>query len=381
MLLARLLVPRQKSFRRDLRLLFGQPLEINGFISGPPEKIHFRCSGEYRTHDMTNGAVDFPGEPFRIEKATEGIHRPLWSVMIPAYNCAQYLRQTLESVLVQDPGPEQMQIEVVDDCSTLDDPEAVVREAGKGRVAFYRRPQNGGVTANFNTCLQRSCGHLVHILHGDDYVLPGFYAKIADQARKHPNVSSFFARCQIVEEDGTLDCISSPNRHLFQPSHLPGNLLYSNDLRTPGVVIRRSFYETHGGFLPGLVHVADWEMWVRAISRGGGLFLNELLAAYRYFPTNETGRLARTAENLRSHMRLAGIFASQFHDFDPARFRKSVAQLALQQERRFTEIGDKVAASSNHQLWRELTPWILRWEPQLRRLLSSLRHSMVGHSL
>ena len=47
--------------------------------------------------------------------------RPKWSVMIPAYNCARFLAATLESVLAQDPGPAQMQIEVVDDCSS-DDP-------------------------------------------------------------------------------------------------------------------------------------------------------------------------------------------------------------------------------------------------------------------
>ena len=58
----------------------------------------------------------------------EGIPRPLLSVMIPTYNCANYLRETLTSVLTQDPGVELMQIEVVDDHSTKDDPEAVVRE-------------------------------------------------------------------------------------------------------------------------------------------------------------------------------------------------------------------------------------------------------------
>src|SRR6266478_3592096 len=60
--------------------------------------------------------------------------RPLWSVMIPTHDCAGYLRETLASVLRQDPGPEVMQIEVVDDHSTRDDPETVVRELGKGRV-------------------------------------------------------------------------------------------------------------------------------------------------------------------------------------------------------------------------------------------------------
>ena len=43
---------------------------------------------------------------------------PFWSVMIPTYNPrADYLEETLHSVLQQDPGPEQMQIEVIDDGS------------------------------------------------------------------------------------------------------------------------------------------------------------------------------------------------------------------------------------------------------------------------
>jgi hypothetical protein len=40
------------------------------------------------------------------------------------------------SVLAQDPGSEVMQIEVVDDCSTEDDPKAVVEELGQGSRQF-----------------------------------------------------------------------------------------------------------------------------------------------------------------------------------------------------------------------------------------------------
>jgi glycosyltransferase involved in cell wall biosynthesis len=75
--------------------------------------------------------------------------RPLWSVMIPTYNCANYLRKTLASVLTQDQGPEYMHIEVIDDHSTEDNPETVVAELGKNRVDFYRQPVNIGVPANF----------------------------------------------------------------------------------------------------------------------------------------------------------------------------------------------------------------------------------------
>ncbi len=62
--------------------------------------------------------------PYRatIAPVPQDTPRPLLSVMIPTYNCAGYLRETLASVLSQDPGPEIMQIEVIDDRSTQDDP-------------------------------------------------------------------------------------------------------------------------------------------------------------------------------------------------------------------------------------------------------------------
>src|SRR5690242_12222648 len=76
----------------------------------------------------------------RIDPVPDDVGRPFWSVMIPTYNGTDYLREALESVLRQDPGPDQMQIELVDNCSTRNDPEIVAREIGGGRVACYRQP-------------------------------------------------------------------------------------------------------------------------------------------------------------------------------------------------------------------------------------------------
>ena len=104
--------------------------------------------------------------------------RPLWSVMIPVYNCAAYLPETLRSVLQQAPGPDEMQIEVIDDHSTDADVEKLVKEIGRGRIAYCRQPQNVGSVRNFETCLNRSTGHIIHLLHGDDKVRPGFYEKM-----------------------------------------------------------------------------------------------------------------------------------------------------------------------------------------------------------
>ena len=51
--------------------------------------------------------------------------------MIPTYNCSKYLKQALESVLIQDPGIEKMQIEVVDDNSTDENVEELVNAIGR----------------------------------------------------------------------------------------------------------------------------------------------------------------------------------------------------------------------------------------------------------
>lgn len=308
----------------------------------------------------------------RILPIPANVPRPLWSVMIPAFNCDKYLPTTIRSVLAQDPGPDQMQIEIIDDCSTKDDPQKVVREIGNGRVAFHRKPQNGGVTANFNTCLERSRGHLIHILHGNDYVMPGFYQRISETAAAHPDLAVFFTRCFKVDEEGTLDTLLYRVPQTEKPTRDPGDAAYINPYQTPGVVIRRSFYETHGGFLPSLTHVADWEMWIRAIALGGALGLNEPLASYRIFATNDTGRLIRTGENIRDALRFGEVMARRFPDYDAARFNCILSHNAFTQARMAQQRGDTEAEAANLKVWREITPWPDRLkmatEANLRRM-------------
>lgn len=285
--------------------------------------------------------------PPRIAPVPSGVHRPLWSVMIPAYNCAKYLRQTLASVLEQDPGPELMQIEVVDDCSPGDDPEPVVREVGGVRVAFHRKPVNEGAIANFNSCISRARGTLLHILHGDDYVLPGFYESVTRVAADMPGMALFATRAYFVDEEGKIVSVSPRLAELEAGGRCVESFFYSTPLQTPGVVVRRAFYEAHGGFLPALIHTADCELWARAISLQGGCVTGEVLACYRKFAANDSGRLARSAENLRDIQRLNQVMADRYEHFDRRRALQRVGTLAMVQIQRFGRSGDRDAVKAN----------------------------------
>lgn len=127
-----------------------------------------------------------------IPPVADNAPRPKWSVLIPTYNSGAYLEGALKSVLAQDPGPELMEIIVVDDHSTSDDPEAVVLRVGGGRVRFIRQPRNVGKVRNYETGLLASRGELIHQLHGDDRVRPGFYRYLQESFDSFPQAGAFF---------------------------------------------------------------------------------------------------------------------------------------------------------------------------------------------
>ena len=238
-----------------------------------------------------------------------GVDRPFWSVMIPTYNCAAYLRATLNSVLTTIPRERAVQIEVVDDCSTRDDPEAVVAQCGDARVRFFRQPRNVGPQANFTTCIQRAQGEWVHILHGDDLVLSGFYDTLEAALRANSDAAAAFCRTINIDASGAWIDLSEPetDQSGMHPD-LIGRLAVRNLIMFPSMVVKRETYERLGGFHPALFHAADWDMWKRVALAGPVWYETTPLAMYRLHEQSDTSALMRSGANIadaRSAIELA----------------------------------------------------------------------------
>ena len=245
----------------------------------------------------------------KIEPIGGTRHRPLWSVMIPTYNCARFLRDTLASVLSQDRGRDLMQIEVVDDCSSRDDPKAVVDELGRGRVTFFRQAENLGVPGNLNACLQRAKGKLVHLLHGDDMLRAGFYSRMEQVFELCPQIGAAFCRHIFVDDLGHQLSISPSEQ--AQDGVLDNSLqrlATEQRIMTPSIVVRRRVYEELGGFDRRLSCSEDWEMWVRIAARYPIGFVTDPLAVYRMHRDSNTGRHFRTGEDIRYTRQAISIF-------------------------------------------------------------------------
>lgn len=250
--------------------------------------------------------------------------------MIPTYNCAAYLRVTLQSVLIQDPGPGRMQIEVVDDHSTRDDPEAVVRDVGQGRVGFFRQPYNYGHVANFNTCLQRSRGHLVHLLHGDDEVRDGFYQRMQRPFEQYPELGAAFCRHIKINEHGVWHSLARPQQRESGIIHGAAPLIAAHQpFQPPGAVVRRQVYERLGGF-DDRIRVAgeDWEMWVRIAAHYPIWYELEPMALYRHHSSSLIGRSIRSGESIQDIRRAIAIYSAYLPPAEAASCARSARELA-----------------------------------------------------
>jgi glycosyltransferase involved in cell wall biosynthesis len=274
--------------------------------------------------------------------------------MVPVYNTADYLRETLRSVL-DACGDKEIQIEAVDNCSTRDDPEAVVREFG-GRVAFYRQPQNVGPIENFNTCIRRARGEWVHILHSDDLVLPGFYSRAWNGLSVGPQVGAALCRFMHIDAHGRrayydrnrfLSDLEAPGLSLLDRGFVE-RLLLQQRIQFAGIVVRRSIYEQIGGFRHELPYCTDWDMWIRIALSTSILYEPEPFASYRLHAGADSTEQVRTGNNV-ADKRHAIQLASSYVPPSQAkrnyqRAMKAAAIDAIAHARRLWKSGNRTVA-------------------------------------
>lgn len=240
-----------------------------------------------------------PTSPPVIPPVLEGAFRPKWSVMIPAYNCIQYLAAAMQTVLDQYPGKEFMEIVVVDDASTDGDVEALVKQVGKGIIGYFKQDQNVGSLRNFETCIKLSKGYYIHLLHGDDQVKPGFYKEIESLFDQYPHIGAAFTRYEYINENGKniWDSPQVSNEKGVLKNWLT-TIAQKQMIQPPAKVVKRSSYERLGSFY-GVHYGEDWEMWVRIAMHYKVAYSPEVLARYRVHEKNISGRSMRSGQNIR----------------------------------------------------------------------------------
>ena len=258
-----------------------------------------------------------------------GTERPFWSVMVPSYNSAGLLERTLASVLAQDPGPAEMQVEVVDDASSRDDPREVAERCGAGRVGFHRHERNVGPSANFTACIRRARGRWVHVLHSDDLVAPGFYEAYRRRMEQCPGAAMIGGPTVAIDLDdreyGPTPPVATEGGWLQDAAF---TVVACNPLRFVSAVVSRSAYEQVGGFHPDLFHAADWEMWARVAAFGPVAWVDEPLGRHRFHSASDSWRLHQSTRYVGDCLRAVELIGENFADAaERARARRAGRQV------------------------------------------------------
>ncbi len=231
--------------------------------------------------------------PPRIPPLRGTAVRPRFSVMVPTFEPDEKLGAALESVLQQAESAADMQIAVVDDGSTPGHVERLVRSLDRsGRIEVFANDRRLGLAGNWNRSIGLARGQLVHLLHQDDSVLPGFYAAIDRGFRSAPDVGMAFCRSRIIDDCGRR--MKTTSRQQWLPGVLANwlaTIAERQRIQTPAAVVARSTYESVGGYRPELCHALDWEMWVRIAAGHRVWYEPQALANYRRHIANETSRL------------------------------------------------------------------------------------------
>ncbi len=225
------------------------------------------------------------------------IAAPKVSVVIPSYNSAAYLGETIESVLAQQYDDYEL---IVCDNASSDGTSAVIASKKHPRLDHRRFEEYVGQAANWNRCLDLARGEYVVLLHADDMIAPLFLSRAARILDDHPEVGLVHCAVQHVNQQGQpllVQQLYSEDR-ISSGAELFRKLLFEGCVVNPaGVMVRRCVYEQVGRFTEEIVWGVDWHMWLRIALSTGAAYLSAPLSKYRQHPLSGTAGVMATARN------------------------------------------------------------------------------------
>jgi len=184
---------------------------------------------------------------------------PLISVVIPAYNAANFLPQVIQSVL--DQSYANWELLIIDDGSK-DNTKEVVNDfcQSDSRVNLVSK-ENGGVSVARNLGAELAKGELIAFLDSDDLWLKDKLKSHIEYMAAHPNVGASFSRVELIESDGKTTRKTTNN---IVDKLQPQDLFYGNPtVTTSNLVIRKSVFQELNGFDESMQYNEDIDLLFR----------------------------------------------------------------------------------------------------------------------
>ena len=207
----------------------------------------------------------------------KGDNMPKVSVIIPCYNQAQYLDESIDSVLAQ--TFQDFEIIVVDDGSDDKTSMKILNNYKKPKTKLIRTSNQGPSCAR-NTGIKIATGDYIFPLDADDRIEDSYLEKAVNMLDKHPEIGIVYCEAELFgKQSGKWDL----KEYAF-PDILLHNCIFCT------AMFRKSDWAKVGGYKKEMnINIEDWEFWLSLIEQGLEVYrIPEVLFYYRIKKVSRT---------------------------------------------------------------------------------------------
>jgi Glycosyl transferase family 2 len=210
---------------------------------------------------------------------------PTISVLLPVYNCAEYVGAAIESLLAQ--SFDDFELIIIDDGSTDSTPH-LLKDVNDPRIRLFTQ-SNRGLAATLNTGFELARGTYIARQDADDLSLPERFARQVAYLDAHPDCALVGTWAEIWVGDKRTE---RAHRHPSDNMNIQYGLLFNNPFVHSSVMLRKSALDQIGGYStdPARQPSEDYELWSRIARSFEVANIPELLTIYREIP----GSMSRT---------------------------------------------------------------------------------------
>ena len=201
-----------------------------------------------------------------------------FSIIIPLYNKAPYVRKALETVCAQ--TYRDYEIIVINDGST--DNSAIIAgdylNGVEGISYKILSQQNAGVSAARNNGVAQASGNYIAFLDADDWWEPTYLERMAQLIEDYPEAGLYACNYVYYKPGKTHVALNIPTGYINYPkAYYEGGAM---PVWTGAAIMPRAVFDEMGGFPVGIKLGEDFLLWVKTALHYPVVFLNEPLAYY-----------------------------------------------------------------------------------------------------
>jgi glycosyltransferase involved in cell wall biosynthesis len=185
------------------------------------------------------------------------------SVIIPSYNSAHLLKDSLNSVIAS--NFLKFEIIVIDDGSNDNTKDIIRPFLIDGRINYIFQ-NNKGLSGARNSGIKRAKGEYLVFLDADDLILPDKLKVQSEYLFAHPEIDIIYSNSQWFVEDDFTD--TRPVRFPIYEGNVFNQLIYGNFMHVNSIMVRREKVIEVGLFDESLRELEDWDLWLRMVLNG-----------------------------------------------------------------------------------------------------------------